>query len=296
MTIATPTDIAVVTTGENTQSGSYVEWAAIFAGIVVAAAISLLLLTFGSAIGLSFTNFSAGPDVNPVFIAIAAATWLLLVQVSSYMAGGYIAGRLRRRFHDATEHESDIRDGLHGLIVWAGGTLLSAMIIASGVGAAANAVGSAAATAVEAGANAADSIDPNAYLVDTLYRPAPGTGGTTVFNDTTAQRDEAGRIFGAVSDGSISDADKAYLVQSVAANTGLPEADAQARVDQAVTAFDDAKAKAAAAAETARKTAVLAAFLTAAALLVSAAAAWWAAMSGGNHRDKQVVFAGFGRF
>jgi len=27
------------------------------------------------------------------------------------MAGGYLTGRLRRRFHDATEHESDVRDG-----------------------------------------------------------------------------------------------------------------------------------------------------------------------------------------
>ena len=38
------------------------------------------------------------------------------------------------------------------------------------------------------------------------------------------------------------------------------------------------------------------AFLTAASLLVSGVGAYWAAMKGGNHRDKQTVFAGFGRF
>jgi hypothetical protein len=112
-----------------------------------------------------------------------------------------------------------------------------------------------------------------------------------VVQDTTAAREEAGRIFAAVADGEISAEDKAYLVQSVVANTGLNEADATARVDQTIAAINEAKAQAAAAAETARKTAVLAAFLIAASLLVSAAGAYWAAMKGGNHRDKQVVFA-----
>jgi hypothetical protein len=74
------------------------------------------------------------------------------------------------------------------------------------------------------------------------------------------------------------------------ANAGIEEEAAAARVDQAVTAFNEAKAEAAAAAETARKTAVISAFIIAASLLVSAAGAYWAAQTGGNHRDKQVAF------
>src|SRR3954452_23434800 len=96
---------------------SYVDWAAVIAGIVLASAISLVLLTFGSAVGLSLTNFRSFSNTAPIWAAIAAASWLLWVQISSFMAGGYLTGRMRRRFHDATEHESDVRDGAHGLLV-----------------------------------------------------------------------------------------------------------------------------------------------------------------------------------
>ena len=95
----------------------------------------------------------------------------------------------------------------------------------------------------------------------------------------------------------VSDGDKAYLGQLVTQNTGLPADQATARVDQVITAVNDAKAKALEVAEAARKTTVLAAFLTAASLLVSAVGAYWAAMKGGRHRDEGTVFADiFGRY
>jgi hypothetical protein len=96
--------------------------------------------------------------------------------------------------------------------------------------------------------------------------------------------------------GTVPDADKAYLAQLVSANTGLSPEESTTRVNEVLTAVDQAKAQAAEAAEEARKWTVLGAFLTAASLLVSGVGAYWAAMKGGNHRDKQTVFAGFGRF
>ena len=95
-----------------------------------------MLLTFGSAVGLSFANFRTFTGVAPIWVAIAAASWLLWVQISSFMAGGYLTGRMRRRFHDATEHESDVRDGAHGLLVWAGALVVGAIIAVGGIGAA----------------------------------------------------------------------------------------------------------------------------------------------------------------
>ena len=138
-----PTAEAVVVSSAattNNTSQSYVDWPAIFAGIVLASAIALVLLTFGSAIGLSFANFHGGSGVSPVWIGIAAASWLLWVEVSSMMCGGYLTGRMRRRVHDATEHESDVRDGAHGLIVWGGALIIGAVVAISGVGAGINAV------------------------------------------------------------------------------------------------------------------------------------------------------------
>jgi hypothetical protein len=284
----------VVVAPEADDKTSYVDWPAIIAGIVLASAISLVLLTFGSALGLSFVNFRAGENVLPVWVAIAAASWLLWVQVSAFMAGSYLTGRLRKLHLDATEHESDVRDGAHGLIVWAGGLVVGAIIATGGVSAVANAVGSAASTLTTAASTVADDLaamDPNAYFVDTLFRPAADTPAVAPGTDTSAQRAEAGRIIaqGAMT-GSVSDADTAYLGQLVAQTTGMPAEQANARVGEVMTAIDNAKAEAERVAENARRTGVLAAFLTAASLLVSAAAAFWAAQKGGNHRDKGAAF------
>jgi hypothetical protein len=299
---------APVGTGEQ-EHHSYVDWAAVIAGIVLASAISLVLLTFGSAVGLSFTNFRTFEGVAPIWVAIAAALWLLWVQISSFMAGGYITGRLRRRFHDASEHESDVRDGAHGLLVWAGALVVGAIIAVGGLGAAVTAVGNAVGTATTAASNvaqgaasnpaAADALDPTVYFTDTLFRVPAGTTAPAAPEGTNAAdtRAEASRILASSVTGPVSDEDKTYLAQLVSTNTGLPEDQAKARVDQVLTAVDQAKARAAEAAENARKMAVLAAFLTAASFLVSAVGAYWAAMKGGRHRDEGTVFAGtFGRF
>lgn len=299
MTMPSELEVAVVAPVEANQ-GSYVDWPAIIAGVVLASAISLVLLTFGSAIGLGFTNFRAPAGVEPLWIAIAAGSWLLWVQVSSFMSGAYLTGRLRKRHPEATEHEVDVRDGAHGLLVWGGALVIGAIIAVGGVGAAASAIGSAASTLTSAASNVAgDALDPNAYYVDTLFRPAtsttspaPAMGATAPAADTAGVRGEAGRIFAqSAMSGAVSADDKAYLAQLVANTAGLSETDATARVDQVMTAMEQARADLATAAENARKFGVLAAFLTAASLLVSAAGAYWAAQKGGNHRDEGTVFA-----
>ena len=184
MTMAGSTDTIIVTdSGQETPARDYVDWPAVIAGIVLASAIGLVMLTFGSAIGLSLANFRGGTGVSGIWIGIIAASWLLWVEVSSLMAGGYLAGRLRRRIHDATEHESDVRDGAHGLLVWGGALIVSALLAFAGVGGAISTLGSVASTATTAVASAAgpaagaaaqkSGFDPNAYFADALLRPAP---------------------------------------------------------------------------------------------------------------------------
>jgi hypothetical protein len=292
MSIDAQGGIAVVdtTASSGREDGSYVDWPAVIAGIVFASAISLVLITFGSAIGLNFVDFNAREGAPAILVGIAAASWFLWVQISSFMAGGYITGRLRRRHFDATEDESDVRDGAHGLLVWAGALIVGAVLAVSGIGAAANAVGGAVSTATVAASNtaegAADNIDPNAYFIDTLFR-----GNTAP--DAEGSRAEAGRIFAqaALGDGTVAEADRTYLAQVVAANTGLSPEEAQARVDEVSANVEQARQDAIEAARIARNTAIIAAFLLAASSLVSAIGAYWAAQKGGNHRDKNTVFS-----
>jgi hypothetical protein len=292
MSMDTPTGIAVVETASTSteREGSYVDWPAIIAGIIFASAISVLFITFGSAVGLNFVDFNAREGAPAFLVGIAAASWFIWVQVSSYMAGGYIAGRLRRRHYDASEHESDVRDGAHGLLVWAGAMIVGSVLAISGIGAATNAVGTAVATATTAASNvaegAADAVDPNAYFIDTLFRSE-----TPV--DPGVARDEAGRIFAqaALGDGTVTEEDRTYLANVVAANTGLTPEEAQTRVDSVIANVEQARQDAIEAARVARNTAIIAAFLIAASSLVAAIGAFWAAQKGGNHRDKNTVFA-----
>lgn len=301
MTVTGTGETVVVEPGSGASARPYVDWAAVFAGILLASAVALVMLTFGTAIGLGFVNFHGGGNASPVWVGIAAASWLLWVEVSAMMCGGYLTGRLRRRVADATEHESDVRDGAHGLIVWAGAVLIGALVTAGGVGGAASALGSAVSSTVNATASAAGPAaggmaqNLSGYFADTLLRPAAAAPGASATAPAGANRAEAvaeaGRILVTdAANGSVPDADKAYLADLVARTTGLSADDARKRVDDVLAQVDTAKQKAADAAETARKAAVVAAFITAASLLVAAVGAYWAAMMGGNHRDKQVVF------
>jgi len=277
---------------------SYVDWPAIFAGTVVASAISAVLLTFGAAVGLSLTSAYEGQGISLAAFAIAAALWVVWVQVSGFLAGGYLTGRVRRRHYDATEDESDIRDGIHGLAVWGVGVIVGVMIAYSGAAGLASTATSAASSiaggAATAAASSADDIAASADIyVDRLLRSqAPQTGATA--DDS---RDQIRRVLlAAVTSGTLSDPDKAYLVQTVATRAGLPAEEAQKRVDELYAQAQQAEATARDAADKARRLSVVAAFVTAASLLIGAVGAYFGAILGGNHRDKKVVIDGWSRF
>lgn len=266
----------------------YVDWGAVIAGGVIAAALSLVLLAFGSALGLGLTSLQPGEGVSPLWLAIAAAIWLLWVQVSSFMAGGYLAGRLRRPIGDAEPDETDVRDGSHGLLVWGTGTLVGGLLLASGVLGAiqttAQATSNVAGATVEAAAGAADEAASFAgYLTDTLFRDEAASGSA---GDGAQARDEAGRIVAqSLAEGEITADDRARLVEIVANQTGAEPAQVEARVASLEDRLQQQAEDAVVAAETARRWSVIAAFIAAATMLISAAGAYWAATMGGSHRD-----------
>jgi hypothetical protein len=113
---------------------SRVDWGAIFAGAVLTTAIALILLTFGAALGLGVTSPYEGEGLGPALYVFGAGLWLLWVQLASFTVGGYVTARLRARQPDATEHEVDVRDGLHGLLTWGVGVIAAATIAFAGIG------------------------------------------------------------------------------------------------------------------------------------------------------------------
>lgn len=290
--------MAMMETTSSTESrSSYIEWGPIIAGAITAAAISFLLLTFGGAIGLSLTSPWPQAGARLWVVAFAVMWWMVAVQIGSFAAGGYLAGRMRSRWGTATTPESQFRDSVHGLMVWAVGVLMGAVVLGI-VGAGTAKTAAQSASVVAAGATSAvgaKTMGPADYAVDILLRPQPGAPASPIESkpsqsDDAALRAEAGRIFTtSIGNSAISQRDYDYLTQVVAARTGLPPADAQKRVQSAVTEARDLEVKAREQADKARKSALITAFMAAASLLISLVAATTAAAAGGRHRDENRV-------
>ena len=268
------------------DASPHMDWSAAFAGALLASAFGFVMMSFGSGLGLSLAGPVGGDGVSPTLVAITVGLWTTWVVVSSFMAGAYLTGRLRRRALDATAHEVEVRDGSHGIVVWALGVLVAGCLTASGITSLAGAGVSAVKSASSMVGGAASSIsDPMDYVIDMLFRSDNETDKSS--GGQSAMRAEVGRIVTrSVKSGELSQADRDYLTALVSRQTGLDQTKVQARVDEAVATVKDTADKAKAAAEKARKVGILASFLAAALLLVSAAAAWWAATLGGKHRDE----------
>ncbi|MBU4529942.1 MAG: hypothetical protein KUA43_03230 [Hoeflea sp.] len=283
----------IVASAAPQEHASYVDWPAIFGGIVLASGVSVVLMSFGAAMGLTFTAVADRPGAHVVGMSIGVALWFIWVQVSSFMAGAYLTGRMRKRFHDSTAHEVEVRDGAHGLLVWGGAIILGALIAASGLGAVTSAVSTTVGATAGAVGQAVSSdalTDEYGYFADSLLRPAPGGAGTTGADDRGPVTAEVLRILSNAGSDEVSEDDRAYLGSVVAARTGLGQEEATARVDSVLTGYYEARTEAAEAAETARRVGIISAFLIAASLLVSGAGSYWAATAGGAHRDERVEF------
>ena len=266
MAISERTEIVAVGTAT-----SFLQWTPVVAGALVASAVSLVLIAFGTAIGLAIVSSSpTWRDTSPVLTTLSGL-YLLLAALVSFGVGGYLTGRLRERW-DPSAHRDvvEFRDGSHGIVAWA------LAVVITGVVAAASVASFASKTAPAATSSATTAGEPLiAYELDRLFRG----DRRAVEGDITYARAEAGRILlAATGRRGITPDDRAYLARLVAARTGIAEPDAERRVEDAITAATTAVHKA-------RRSAVILGFATAASLLAGAAAAWYAASAGGHHRD-----------
>jgi hypothetical protein len=198
---------------------------------------------------------------------------LVLVALASYGLGGYIAGVLRERFAAITGPEDiELRDNVHGLLVWAIATLLTALLLIMAASASTHLAAPSGGTAGPSTSVASENTI--AFDIDRLLR-----GDRRVDADVTQTRAEVGRILLTSSSHSgVATDDRNYLVRLVSARTGLVPPEAERRVDAAIVSAKNNIARA-------RKSTVILAFMAGAAALLGAVAAWFAAAAGGQHRD-----------
>jgi hypothetical protein len=283
--------------GGNVESAvSAVSWSAVIGGAFVAAALSMALIAAGTALGFATTSPWRNEGASATALGIGAIIWLIVVQIASAGLGGYVAGRLRTKWVDAHSGEVFFRDTAHGLLVWAVGAVIGALVISSAatsviggaaklVGGAAAGMGGAAATAVGAAAQNAPSPE---YLTDTLFRRDTPDATTTA--SPADARAEVGRILStSLANGDITPEDRAQVSRIVAQQAGIDQAAAEKRVndmtEKAKATAAQAKQKAQEAADAARKAGAAAALWVFVSLLIGALSASYLATIGGRARD-----------
>jgi hypothetical protein len=287
--------------------GRYLDWGPIVLGTLATLAMLVVLMTFGAALGLSVVSPQPYAGISTQALAVLAGTYAVLVHVGAFATGGYLAGRLRAPWTTDNMVERHFRDGAYGFGVWALGIVLGAALALSGAaGAIKTAVGATTAVAAAGTAGAASNpglgqiaMGPTDYAVDRLLAPAPGgaapASGTAPMQSRADLAAPIARAFAAnLKNPQLDARDRAWLASLVSQRTGMPQADAEKRVDDAFAELKEAEQKARDAADKARKAALIAAFLAAATLAVGCAAACAGSSLGARHRDENTLVVLFG--
>jgi len=254
-----------------------VSWAAVVAGAVAAAALTLVLLAFGAGMGFSAVSPWSNSGVSASTFQIATGLYLIVVAMLASTIGGYIAGRLRTKWVGVHTHEVFFRDTAHGFLAWGFATVVGAAFLTAAASNMAGGASSGLAPAASVSATQSAASGPVDYYVDALLRSNP-TASPNAANLGATRREVAGILTNGLRDGDVSASDRTYVTQVVAARTGLSQADADKRVsdviNQAKTDLDKAR----------KAAAKLSLWLTAS-LLIGAFDASLAATEGGYVRD-----------
>lgn len=274
-------DTVIVTPGAGADSGepqgSGVSWGAIAAGAVVSFALTIVLLAFGTGLGLSMVSPWSGASVSATTFKIGTGLYLVVIAMIASSLGGYIAGRLRSRWVGVHSDEVYFRDTAHGFVTWAFASVLGALLLTSH---AASIIGGGAMGLTQGAAQAAgQSSGPMDGYVDTLMRSDSAATGSNQ-NNGADSRGEMVRLFTSSfrNGGELKPADRDYVSKVVAARTGLSQEESSKRVNDVVT---QAKADI----DAARKASAQLAFWITASLLLGAFCASLAATEGGGLRD-----------
>ena len=141
------------------SSASAVEWGAIFAGGLAAIGITAILFTLGPGLGLTTVSPWSLRNPSPATFGTAAAIWMIITQWLASAFGGYLTGRLRKKWVGIRTDEVLFRDTAHGLLAWALGTVIMAALVTFGSAVTAGVVAAAADAAQSTAPAAAEAVE-----------------------------------------------------------------------------------------------------------------------------------------
>jgi hypothetical protein len=212
-----------------------ISWQALFAGLVIAVAVQLLLSTLGAGVGLGLVHSHASNTPNVTNFSIGAGIWWLVSNLIALAIGGYVAARLA----GVTTRTDGM---LHGLVTWglttlftvyllttAAGNLLggASTIMGGTIGSATSSVKSAVAPAVKGVASSSTNtpLNPQSYLQMTGSNPATMT-------PQAAKAEIASELPIYEAGGAGAPAAKRKIITIMAAQMNVSQATATARFNQ----------------------------------------------------------------
>lgn len=261
-----------------------ISWGAILAGALIAIAVGAALNLLGFAIGVTNVDAQAQDTPSATTYGIVGSIWMLVSNLLGLALGGYAAARL-----SGTSDSGDAT--LHGAAVWAAAYLVSAVLLGSVVSGAASTATSALSHVVggigQAAGGAAQAVAPSVNPEELADRARIALSGPAdPARMTTEQRGaEIGSLVAKrAANGDLTGDDRTRLNRLVAAEAGITEQEAAARVQayeaDARRVAQEAERRAREAADAAAKAASIAAFWVFAALVLGALAAIIGARTG----------------
>ncbi len=221
-------------------------WGAIFAGMVVALVVELALSVLGLGIGLGVVN-PATEQAPFAGVGIGAGIWFVISTIIALFAGGWVAGRL-------SGFPRTLTGTLHGLVVWGLVTLLSFYFMTTAVGMLISGVAGVIGRSLSLVASGIQTVAPQAMqqgqqeaqqrgvTLDTITqqgRQLLGQGGAV----TEQQNQELGqalqRLFANPQQPSAQDRETVVSILVQRSNMSRP--DAEARVDQWINQYYQAR-------------------------------------------------------
>ena len=256
--------VSPVTPAEDARSImiNTVSWGAVFAGVVVALTTLLILNMIG--IGIGAATLDPGTSDNPAAstLSIGAGVWFGAALILAALAGGIAAGRLSGRTKASTARWHGLTSWalMALLVVWMIGSSVGSLIggafgtLSSVVGGVANVAGNVAGAASSTIADAAGAALPDSFagVEQSLRSVVPADA-----NPAQARDSAIAAVRAAVTAGpDQADAAKQQAAQAVSTAFGIPLPEAQARVDQLQTQYNQAIDSAQQAAEQAKQAAI----------------------------------------
>ncbi len=285
---------AVVPDDRLTSLRNRVSWGAIFAGVVAALVVQLLLNILGVGIGASSVDaMNTGDNPSASGFSLTAGIWWTLSGIVASFVGGVVAGRLCGTSDNNTAH-------WHGFVSWCAATLIIFYLLTSAVGGIIggtfNALGSTVGAAGKGAASAVSGIAQNTNgdalqaQVQRLVNPDSAQSAQDnilAYVRASVSGDQAGAA--AARDKAVDSLAKTANISPDDARTRLQQAEQQAR-----QTADQVKQKAQQAAEATRKGVASAGIFGFVALALGAVAAWFGGGTGAPRRETTVVRTGRG--